>query len=64
MANFKNDKELKDKIGDKAFNLLRWVLLTNRSQLFYLPTENELPLFKREVGSKCFQFMAVISSPE
>ncbi|KAK8884615.1 Poly [ADP-ribose] polymerase 6 [Tritrichomonas musculus] len=61
VASYKNDQELCESIGADAFSLLRWVILTNRSQLFYLHPQIELPCFKNR---SCFQFMALISSPE
>lgn len=54
-----NDKELTHQIGAEAVSLLRWVLLSNRSHLIYLPPELQLPEFQ---PSK--QFLALISSPE
>lgn len=54
-----SDQDLTRMIGHDAVQLLRWVLLSNRSHLIYLPPELQLPEFK---SSK--QFMALISSPE
>lgn len=54
-----SDQDLIHNIGSEAVQLLRWVLLSNRSHLIYLPPELQLPQFK---SSK--QFMALISSPE
>ena len=54
-----NDRELTLLIGAENVQLLRWVLLSNRSHLIYLPPELQLPEFR---SSK--QFMALISSPE
>lgn len=60
LAEFQNDEELKQEIKDKAFNLIQFVLLTNRSQMIYLPPDRGLPLFNGE----CEQFMCIQSSPE
>ncbi|OHT07174.1 UBA/TS-N domain containing protein [Tritrichomonas foetus] len=54
-----SDQDLTHQIGSDAVQLLRWVLLSNRSHLIYLPPQLSLPQFK---SSK--QFMALISSPE
>lgn len=48
-------------MGEKAFNLLRWIILSNLSQLFHLPLKIEI---KSLSSSGCFQFIALISSPE
>lgn len=58
---FQDDLALCDAIGQEAFHLLRWIILSNRSQLFYLPPKIQLPMLS---SNGCFQFMALISSPD
>jgi poly [ADP-ribose] polymerase 6/8 len=59
---FKNcdsDHDLARRIGGDSFELLRWILFSNRSHLMSLPDEMRLPEFPG-----CLQFMTLISSPE
>ena len=46
--------------GQDTIDLLRWILLSNRSQFLSLPKDLSL----KEVSSKTIQFMALISTPE
>jgi poly [ADP-ribose] polymerase 6/8 len=55
----RDDREIAKLIQPQGLALLRWVLLSNRSHLIFLPDEMALPEFK---GSK--QFMTLLSSPE
>jgi poly [ADP-ribose] polymerase 6/8 len=54
-----NDKVLSSAIGAPALQLLRWILLSNRSHLISLPSAIRLAQF----GS-AQQFLTLISSPE
>lgn len=56
--NFTNDNDLKRSIGSGAMDLLRWVLLSNRSQLISLPHELKV---LQVPGA---QFMTLFSTPE
>lgn len=58
---YPDDLALSDAIGISAFNLLRWIILSNRSQLFYLPPKIQLDFIS---SGNCFQYMALISSPD
>jgi poly [ADP-ribose] polymerase 6/8 len=51
------DAELAGMIGAPAFELLRWIILSNRSHLAALPEPLALPY-------KCRQFLALLSEPE
>ena len=59
MKEYTSDSQLSQAISPSAFNLLRWILLSNRSQLISLPKQYELPEF-----AGTFQFMTLISTPE
>lgn len=59
MARYRNDMELLQFLKHEAFDLLRWILLSNRSQLISLPEKYKLTEFP---GT--FQFMTLISTPE
>jgi poly [ADP-ribose] polymerase 6/8 len=54
-----NDHDLSHLIGPRSLDLLRWVLLSNRSHLISLPNELRLPEFNAR-----HQFMTLISTPE
>ena len=54
-----DDYALKAKIGQDAYDLLRWIIFTNRSQFFSLPQNIQLV---RSKSAK--QFLAFISEPE
>ena len=58
MATAANDAKLRDQIGDSSFELLRWILLSNRSHLIRLPSHMQLG------PSRTWQFMTLISAPE
>ncbi|OHT11395.1 UBA/TS-N domain containing protein [Tritrichomonas foetus] len=53
------DKQITQKCGSEALALLRWVLLSNKSQIISLPSH-----LKIQEISYPFQFMALISSPD
>jgi poly [ADP-ribose] polymerase 6/8 len=55
----RNDQDLSKVISPTGLALLRWVLLSNRAHLIYLPAEMQLPDFPRSR-----QFMTLLSSPE
>jgi poly [ADP-ribose] polymerase 6/8 len=55
----RDDRDISRLIKPQGLALLRWVLLSNRSHLIFLPDDMALPEFK---GSK--QFMTLLSSPE
>lgn len=55
----RNDADIVKNIGKESLDLLRWVLLSNRSQLIHLPDELKL----KEVGFPN-QFMTLIASPQ
>jgi hypothetical protein len=55
----RDDRDIAKLIKPQGLALLRWVLLSNRSHLIFLPEDMALPEFK---GSK--QFMTLLSSPE
>lgn len=59
MKGFSTDSQLAQAISGPAFELLRWILLSNRSQLISLPKQFKLPQFENT-----FQFMTLISTPE
>lgn len=59
LANCANDIELQKVIGKEAMDLLRWVLLSNRSHLITIPEQFRLPQF-----ASAMQFMTFISTPE
>lgn len=61
IALLENDQQLFNAVGKDAFYLLRWIILSNRSQLFYLHPKIQLNNLSNE---GCFQFMSIISSPE
>lgn len=56
---FRDDNELSKSIGKDAISLLRWILLSNRSQIISVPPGRNL------VSGNCgHQFMTLLSSPE
>ena len=57
---FHNDTEMIKKLGQKTVDLLRWILLSNRSHIITLP--NALKL--REIPQQSIQFLSLISTPE
>jgi poly [ADP-ribose] polymerase 6/8 len=59
MRRFHNDQEIAHELGSDMLDLLRWVLLSNRSHLISIPKELTL----REFSSST-QFMTLLSSPE
>ncbi|OHT10390.1 UBA/TS-N domain containing protein [Tritrichomonas foetus] len=59
MAKYQNDNELRQKTSKEALDLLRWVLLSNRSQIISIPKVLQLREFPNT-----FQFMALLSTPE
>lgn len=58
---YPDDSSLCSGTGTDAFNLLRWIILSNRSQLFYLPKKIEIESLS---SPTTYQFMALLSSPE
>jgi poly [ADP-ribose] polymerase 6/8 len=54
----RNDQELKARLGDAPFELLRWIILSNRSHLMALPRELALDF------PDCHQFMSLLTAPE
>ena len=68
IAKFEDDASLNQALGHEAVDLLRWVILTCRSNFFLLPPSLEFPQFRRANLNnnefKCFQFMALTASPE
>lgn len=61
IAQFDDDVSLCDTYGKDMVNLLRWIILSNRSQLFYLEKKIEI---KSLASPKTFQFMALLSTPD
>jgi poly [ADP-ribose] polymerase 6/8 len=59
VADAADDRGLVQRIGIRAFQLVRWVLFSNRSHLVSLPSDLQLPNF-----GNAKQFLTVISSPE
>lgn len=59
LAKCSNDAELLKLISMPQLKLLRWVLLSNRSQMISLGSKLRLPIF----GSNTFQFLSLISTP-
>ncbi|KAK8866279.1 Poly [ADP-ribose] polymerase 6 [Tritrichomonas musculus] len=59
LAKYSNDSELGKQIGQPSLELLRWVLLSNRSQMISLDPKMRFPIF----GSS-YQFLSLISSPQ
>lgn len=55
----KNDADIFKNFGEEALDFLRWVILSNKSQLIHLPPQLRL----KEVPFKT-QFMSLIASPE
>ena len=53
-----NDRELREFIGAKDFELLRWIVMSNRSHLIHL--QHGMRIFE----SSIYQFMSLISAPE
>lgn len=52
-------------IGKQKMDILKWVVLTCRSNFLLLPPELEFPQFRSgNSNKKCFQFMALTASPE
>ena len=58
VAQCHNDQEIGQMIGKEALELLRWVLLSNRSHLVSVPPSLRLPNFDAP------QFMTLMDSPE
>jgi poly [ADP-ribose] polymerase 6/8 len=56
---YRSDKDLRAGIGAQALDLLRWILLSNRSHLISLSSKFKLPQF-----GDAHQFMSLISTPE
>jgi poly [ADP-ribose] polymerase 6/8 len=54
-----DDRMLANRIGPRAFELLRWILFSNRSHLTSLPAGMKLADYPGTI-----QFMTIISSPE
>ena len=54
-----NDADLSKTYGKNTLDFLRWVLLTNKSQIISLPEELSI----KSINSQ-FQFMTLISSPD
>lgn len=61
VAQFKDDASLYDSYGKDVVDLLRWIILSNRSQLFYLSKEIEI---KKIASPITFQFIALVSTPD
>ncbi|EAY12730.1 hypothetical protein TVAG_117520 [Trichomonas vaginalis G3] len=61
IANYKSDSELEKSIGTDAFTLLRWVLMTNRSQFISLDDELTLPEY---LSQDTKIFMVIANTPQ
>lgn len=57
----KTDKEIAQSFGEDVLSLLRWVLLTNRSQFMSLQKKLEIEEFKKYTK---YQFLVLSSTPE
>lgn len=55
----KNDTDISKKFGTEALEFLRWVLMSNRSQVISLTGNQKIP----EIPTN-YQFMTLIASPE
>lgn len=55
----RNDSDIIKNYGNESLDLLRWVLLSNRSQLIHLPEELKLKNISFPI-----QFMTLIASPQ
>ena len=60
----RDDREVFQKIGQEAFNILKWVILTCRSNFLSLPPSLEFSSFRRRDDVYCQQFMALTATPE
>lgn len=65
LSELNDDSSLAQSIGFESADILRWVILTCRSNFLLLPRELEFPQFRSSDSyNKCYQFMALTSSPE
>jgi poly [ADP-ribose] polymerase 6/8 len=60
LARCETDKELHDTIGRDHFELLRYILFTNRCHLIHLPAQ----LAIKECAAQTEQFLCVVATPE
>jgi poly [ADP-ribose] polymerase 6/8 len=60
LAQFGSDRELREGIGPQFFEILRYILFTNRCHLIHLPPE----LAIRECRDATEQFLCVVATPE
>lgn len=65
LSELNDDSSLAQSIGFESADILRWVILTCRSNFLLLPRELEFPQFRSsDSNNKCYQFMALTASPE
>jgi len=61
LSTYHNENEMVAGLGSQKAELLRWVLLSNRSQFISIPQDMSL---SSNLGKNSFQFMALMSTPE
>ncbi|EAY03451.1 hypothetical protein TVAG_412550 [Trichomonas vaginalis G3] len=60
MENCQNDNDIQKFIGDEPFNLVKWIILSNRAQIYCLPNTLKPSIFNKD----CIMFMTFLSSPQ
>lgn len=59
LENCSKDEDIQKFVGDEPYKLLRWIILSNRSQLYCLPDQLKPKIFEKN----CVIFMTLLSSP-
>ena len=59
-TSFQNDTEMIKHLGQSTVDLLRWILLSNRSHIITLPEQLKLS----DISRKSTQFLSLISTPD
>jgi hypothetical protein len=60
LTQYATDKDLRADIGQHFFDILRYILFTNRCHLIHLPPELAIP----ECAAQTEQFLCVVATPE
>ena len=64
LSKFGSSKALKEELGVEGFNLLLWILQSNRAQFFCLRDDLQIKELHNNDGSMPLQFLTLVSSPE
>lgn len=65
LLNYSGEIELKEKVGIKMFHVLRWIFLTCKTKLYFLPPKFAFPILdNKRTKKRCYQFMTLPGSAE